>query len=659
MGDSADGLADAPPPPASFVEAGSVLAVGAVGDGVLLEDAPPPPPSFLGSPSVLGGGGGSGVNFLDVGDIDVDTFGMPMPPPPECEFNAAPDDDDDLSAGIPPVYDDRIASIEAAAGSDGLLKAGWVYKRGGGKLRSPWQKRFLVLTLDSLTYAPSETKPIKGRINMAHVKKVRYSNDPGEMGKRCGIVVVTLPRTYYFAPETPDELMEWMRLLSQAAKRHRYLRIKARSEANNEELLSASEEDDESEFSASSDWAAEEVIKEGNVLKRAPVKIKWAPCWLSLSNKKITYGSANNSRVAGMIYTKDIEGVLKTIGQREVGEQANCLSLYTADRTYFFSAPSEVELHKWLDVIRIAQEQARAGASDSIADAGAASSATPAPAGSSPPKSGSGASLAAAGSSGSLVTGDEDEDEDDDGEIVLEGLLVKRGGRRSSWRTRWFTVSRQKLTYSASKEKGLKGEFLIRDIKTVLRDIPLKVKRELDKTSRVGITVATVDRTYYLASDDERTLDAWYRVLHRLHRDRKKGRKRPLDFYRQLGTSAEVDVDTLNSADRAALGSAELDVSTSASASPAAGNDEPPPVKVDTAATPGAASDGGDADESASDADAPAESDRNGNDDAPAVQVDKGDGGGTGEAADGAADDGNGNNAAASDDSESSSTDLV
>ena len=95
-----------------------------------------------------------------------------------------------------------------------IRKAGWVMKKGGGKRRSNWTKRYLILRLSRAAYYTKDVesdKSLKGTIDISAHTSVRL-NDLRMDGR--GFQIVTPDRTYFINASSKSDCDAWIAAFS-------------------------------------------------------------------------------------------------------------------------------------------------------------------------------------------------------------------------------------------------------------------------------------------------------------------------------------------------------------------------------------------------------------------------------------------------------------
>jgi len=104
-------------------------------------------------------------------------------------------------------------STRAAAAGEPIAKTGMMAKKGG--IRHNWLTRYFTLFNGALCYYPSpEDKVPKGYILTKDVTEVRPKSNE-KVGKKANkgdycFEVVTAKRTYYFSPDTKEDMDAWI-----------------------------------------------------------------------------------------------------------------------------------------------------------------------------------------------------------------------------------------------------------------------------------------------------------------------------------------------------------------------------------------------------------------------------------------------------------------
>jgi len=100
---------------------------------------------------------------------------------------------------------------EAAGSVTVTSKSGWLFKSGGGKMSSAYQKRWIVVVGSNLQYAKSD-KPgskVSGTIDLSQALFISLNIEDG------GFNVGTLGRTYNFKAESAEVAIEWVEHLNE------------------------------------------------------------------------------------------------------------------------------------------------------------------------------------------------------------------------------------------------------------------------------------------------------------------------------------------------------------------------------------------------------------------------------------------------------------
>ncbi|KNC48805.1 uncharacterized protein AMSG_00585 [Thecamonas trahens ATCC 50062] len=334
----------------------------------------------------------------------------------------------------------RAAARRQEAKARSELKKGYLQKQGGQ--RQNWLTRFFVLTTSKLTYAPKKNSAQRREI------LVRDMTSAAQVDGLFRIDIATAKRTYKLQARSEDEMNDWLEAFDMAlhpdkarASARRSVPPGAAPSSSSNELVVDGVTVDLSDPDA--------IVKSSTLQKRAGSKNSWSSRFVTLTPSQITYAAKEGKALKGSIQLADVTSVSRNSDQ----DKANCFEVVTPYRTFHFIAPTQEIMFSWLVILKKV-----------IAITAAAAPSGP----------------------GSAIKG-----------IGKEGFLNKRGGSRTNWTKRWFTITPSALTYAPKKNKPIKGAIPLGEIAMVqvCGDPAVTKKRTF------VFEVVTEARTYYLQAE--------------------------------------------------------------------------------------------------------------------------------------------------------------
>jgi len=228
----------------------------------------------------------------------------------------------------------------------------------------------------------------------------------------------------------------------------------------------------------------EETIRTGFLMKTGARK-NWQSRLFVLKRRHLAYFKTNE--------TEQPLGVLNlkycTIGNSS--EREFCFAVNKPGRTYWLSASSDEEKILWMSdisdcIASLLLEKGGSGGASSSPLVSSPSSPTLSSSPSSPPQK---------ERIKSVLLGDV---------ITKQGSLTKKGQNRQNWKTRWFILSQNCLSYCRSQQD-------LRPLGQIMLDSKCRVVPEPGKP--FSFQLITPGRTYFIQSKSNQEKDEWMKVI--------------------------------------------------------------------------------------------------------------------------------------------------